>query len=133
MFFHHHVASIHYGISTAKSIDITTMMLHNSSEHNQIIDSERNVLSDAYHNSIVQVLSAHRILNNQDQTQTILQEINNCVHTELQSNHFKSCPINISALVNIRQFELSIGGVIPLSRIYLFHQLVFETRLLTSQ
>jgi hypothetical protein len=53
MFFHLHIASIHYGISKTKSIDITTMMLHNSSEHNQIIESERNVLSDAYHNSIV--------------------------------------------------------------------------------
>jgi shikimate kinase len=99
MFFHLHIASIHYGISTAKSIDITIMMLHNSSEHNQIIEAERNVLSDAYHNSIDQVLTAGGILNNQDQIQTILQEINKCVHTELQSNHFKSCSITLSAPV----------------------------------
>ena len=99
MFFHLHIASIHYGISTAKSIDITTMMLHNSSEHNQIIQSERNMLSDAYCNSILQVLTARGIINNQDQEQTILKEINNCVHTELQSNRFKSCSINLSAPV----------------------------------
>jgi hypothetical protein len=99
MFFHLHVASIHYGISRAKSIDITTMMLHNSSEHNQIIESERNILSDAYHNSILQVLSSHGILNNQDQMQTMLQEINKCVHTEFQLNQFKSCSINLSAPV----------------------------------
>ena len=30
MFFNLHIASIHYGISITKSIDITTMMLHNS-------------------------------------------------------------------------------------------------------
>ena len=99
MFFHLHIASIHYGISTTKSIDITTMMLHNSLEHNQIIESERNMLSDAYHNSIVQVLTASGILNNPDQIQTILQEINNHVHTELQSNHLKSRSINLSAPV----------------------------------
>jgi hypothetical protein len=97
MFLHLHIASIHYGISTAKSIDITNMMLHNSSEHNQIAESERNVLSDAYHNSIVQVLTGSRILNNPDQIQTILQEINNQVHTELQSNHFKSRSVKLSA------------------------------------
>ena len=43
VFFHLHIASIHYGISTTKAIDITTMMLHNSSEHNQLIESERNI------------------------------------------------------------------------------------------
>ncbi len=57
------------------------------------------MLSDAYHNSIVQVLTASGILNNPDQVQTILQEINNHVHTELQSNHFKSRSINLSAPV----------------------------------
>ena len=82
-----------------KSIDNTTMTLHNSSENNQIIEPEWNVLSDAYHNSIIQVLMGCGILNNQDHIQTILQEINNCVHTELQSNHFKSCSINLSAPV----------------------------------
>jgi hypothetical protein len=50
MFYHLHIAIIHYGISTAKSINMTSMMLHNSSEHNQIIESKRNVLSDAYNN-----------------------------------------------------------------------------------
>ena len=107
MFLHLHIASIHYGISTAKSIDITNMMLHNSSEHNQIIESERNVLSDAYHNSIVQVLTGSGILNNPDQIQTILQEINNQVHTELQSNCFKSRFVNLSAPVKHKTFELS--------------------------
>jgi hypothetical protein len=99
VFFHLHIASIHYGISTTKSIDITNMMLHSSSEHNQIILSERNMLSDAYRSSILQVLTARGIINNQDQEQTILNEINNCVHTELQSNHFKRCSINLSAPV----------------------------------
>jgi hypothetical protein len=99
VFFHLHIASIHYGISTTKSIDITNMMLHNRSEHNQIILSERNMLSDAYRSSILQVLTARGIINNQDQEQTILNEINNCVHTELQSNHFKRCSINLSAPV----------------------------------
>ncbi len=61
MFFHLNIASIQYEICTTKSIDITTMMLDNSSEHNQIIESERNMLSDAYHNSIVQVLTASGI------------------------------------------------------------------------
>jgi hypothetical protein len=75
------------------------MMLHNSSEHNQIIESERIMQSGAYHNSIVQVLMASGVLNNQDQIQTILQEIINHVHTELQSNHFKSCSIKLSAPV----------------------------------
>jgi hypothetical protein len=75
------------------------MMLHNSSEYNQVIKSERNVLSDAYHNSIIQVLMGRGILNNQDRIQKILQELNNCVHTELQSNHFKSCSIILSAPV----------------------------------
>ena len=78
---------------------MVNMMLHNSSEHNQIIESERNVLSDAYHNSIVQVLTGSGILNNPDQIQTILQEINNQVHTKLQSNRFKSRSINLSAPV----------------------------------
>jgi hypothetical protein len=71
VFFHPLVASIHYGISTTKSIVITTMMLHNSSEHNQIIQSERDMLSDAYRSSILQVLTARGIINNQDQVQTI--------------------------------------------------------------
>ncbi len=75
------------------------MMLHNSSEHNQIIESERNMLSDAYHNSIVQVLTASGILNNQDQIKIILQEINNHIYTELQSYLFKSCSISLSAPV----------------------------------
>jgi len=99
VFFHLHIASIHYGISTTKSIDITTMMLHNSSKHNQIIQSERKMLYDAYRNSILHVLTARGIIKNQDQVQTILHEINNCVHTELQSNRFKSCSINLSAPV----------------------------------
>ena len=75
------------------------MMHHNSSEHHQIIQSERNMLSDAYRNSILQVLTARGIINNHDQVQTILQEINNCIHTELQPNHFKSCSKNLSAPV----------------------------------
>ena len=87
MLFQLHIASIHYGLPTTKSIDITTMMLHNSSEHNQLIQSEKNVLSDAYQISLVQVLTAHGIINNQDETPTILHKIYDCVQTELQSCH----------------------------------------------
>ena len=54
------------------------------------------MLPDAYHNSISQVLTGCEIINNQDRIQTILEEINNRVHTELQSNHFTSCSINFS-------------------------------------
>jgi len=61
MFYHLHISSIHHGILTPKSIDITTLMLHNSSEHNQSTDSQRNVLSDAYHISIIQVLTCRGI------------------------------------------------------------------------
>ncbi len=57
------------------------------------------MLSDAYHNSIVQVLTGSGVLNNPDQIQTILQEINNQVHTELQSNRFKSRSINLASPV----------------------------------
>jgi hypothetical protein len=57
------------------------------------------VLSDAYHNSIVQVLTGSGIFNNQDQIQRMLQEINIHVLAEFQSNCFKSCSINLSAPV----------------------------------
>ena len=109
------------------------MMLHNSSEHNQIIQSERNMLSDAYRNSILQVLTARGIINNQDQEQTILQEINNCVHTEFQSNRVKSCSINLSAPMKhktVRAVYIDGHNSIVKSP---FQQLVFVTRLLTSQ
>ena len=86
MFFHLHIASIHYGLPTTKSIDITTMMLHLSTDHNQIIQKERDSMKDAYHNSIVKVLMAHGFFTNQDHTQKTLDEINHCIQTELQSN-----------------------------------------------
>ena len=83
------MASIHYGFPTTESIDITTMA-HNSSEPNQLIQSEKNVLSDAYQTSIVQVLLACGIINNQDETATRLQEIKDHVQRELQSHNHKS-------------------------------------------
>ena len=134
MFFHLHIKSIHYGISTTKSIDITTMMLHNSSEQNQLFESERNMLSDAHYNSIIQVLTGRGIINNQDQTQTILQEINNHVRTALQSNHFKSCSIKLSATVKHKPFQVAyIDGHSSIVKNIPIPTVGIVTRLLTSQ
>ena len=82
MFFHLHIASIHYGLPTTKSVDVTAMMLQLSTDHNQTIQKERDSMKDAYQKSIVKVLMAHGILNNQDHTQKILDEINHCVQTK---------------------------------------------------
>jgi hypothetical protein len=68
-------------------------MLHDSSKHKQIIQSEKKELSDIYHNSIVQVLTMHGITKDQEETTSILQEIKDCVEAELQSN----CEKNVSA------------------------------------
>ncbi len=65
-------------------------MLHNNSQHNELIQSNKNVLSDIYQNSIVQVPSAHGIINNQDKAPSILPEIKDCFQAELQSHHGKS-------------------------------------------
>jgi hypothetical protein len=40
MFLHHHVASIHYGLTTLKSIYLTSVMLQNQDEHIQLMQSE---------------------------------------------------------------------------------------------
>ena len=56
-------------------------------------------MKDAYQKSIVKVLMAHGFLNNQDQTQKILNEINHCVQTEMQLNYDKSHFNNSSAPV----------------------------------
>ena len=53
MFFHLHIASIRYGLPTTKSIDLENLMLHNTSKHKQLIQSEKVVLSDIHQNSIV--------------------------------------------------------------------------------
>ncbi len=53
MFFHLHIASIHYGLPTTKSIDLVNLMLHDSSKHKQLIQSEKEELSDIYHKLIV--------------------------------------------------------------------------------
>ena len=66
MFFHLHIASIHYGLPTTKSVDVTAMMLQLSTDHNQTIQKERDSMKDAYQKSIVKVLMAHGIVNNQD-------------------------------------------------------------------
>ena len=51
MFFHLHIASIHYGLPTTRSIDLVNLMLHDNSKHKQIIQSEKKELSDIYHKS----------------------------------------------------------------------------------
>lgn len=99
MFFHLHIASIHYGLPTTKSVDVTAMMLQLSTDHNQTIQKERDSMKDAYQKSIVKVLMAHGIVNNQDHIRKILDEINHCVQTEMQSNYVKSHFNNSSAPV----------------------------------
>ncbi len=53
MFFYLHIASIHNGLSTTKSIDLVNLMLYDSSKHKQLIQSEKKELSDIYHKSIL--------------------------------------------------------------------------------
>ncbi len=57
------------------------------------------MLSDAYQNAIVHVLTVGGIINNRDETTTILQEINYHFQMELQSHHGKLSLINVSAPV----------------------------------
>ncbi len=99
MFFHLHIAAIHYGLPSTKSIDITTMMMHLSTDHNHIIQNERESMKKAYHNSIVKVLKSHGFLTNQDHTQLILDEIDHSVQTEWHSNYDKRTFNNLSAPV----------------------------------
>ena len=98
MFFHLHIASNHYGLPTTKSIDLANLMLHNTSKYKQLIHSE--VLSDIYQNSIVRVLTTHGIIKDQDEATSILQEIQDCVQTQLQSNCGKSSSADTAAPVN---------------------------------
>ena len=117
MFLHLHIASSHYALPTTISNDITNIMCCNSSECNQSIQSEKNVLSVAYQNSILQVLTAHGIINNQDETKTILQKNMDDVQTELQSHDGKILPSIYQPEWDIRQFKLPIlMHIIPLSR-----------------
>jgi len=44
MFFHLHIAALHYGLPSTKSIDITTIMMHLSTDHNHIIQKERELM-----------------------------------------------------------------------------------------
>ncbi len=76
-----------------------------TSKHNQIIESERNMLSDAYQNSLVEVLTAHGIIKNQDETLTILQKNYDHVQTELQSHHDKNSSINYSSPVHYKTVQ----------------------------
>ncbi len=97
MFFHLHIASIHYGLPTTKSKDLVNLMLHNCSKHKQLIQSEKKELSDIYHKSIVRVLQTHGITKDQEETTSILQEIKDCVESELQSHCGKNAstaPVN---------------------------------------
>ena len=100
MFFHLHIASIHYGLPTTKSIDLVNLMLHDSSKHKQLIQSEKKELSDIYHKSIVRVLTTYGITKDQEETTSILQEIKDCVETELQMHCGKSSNNNSAAPVN---------------------------------
>ena len=61
------------------------------------IQSEREELSDIYHKSIVQVLTTHGITKDQEETTSILQEIEDCVELELKSHCGKNAstaPVN---------------------------------------
>ena len=82
MFFHLHIASIYYGLPTTKSVDLATMTLHNISQHNELIQSEKKALSEIYQISIVQVLAARGI--DEQEVSSIVQEINDCVQTAWQ-------------------------------------------------
>ena len=62
------------------------MMLHDSSKHKQLIQSEKKELSDIHHKSIVRVLGTHGITKDKEETTSILQGIKNCVESELQSH-----------------------------------------------
>jgi hypothetical protein len=134
MFFHLHVASIHYGLTTSKSIDLTSVMLQNRDEHIQLMQSERQVLSNAYQNSIVEVLTHCGVVTNHNEISILLQEIQEHVQTQLQSNHCSRYSNNLSAPVKHKRVRsIYIGVIIPLSKIYQFQQLAFAARLLTSQ
>ena len=82
MIFHLHIASIYYGLPTTKSVDLATMNLHNISQHNELIQSETEALSEIYQKSIVQVLAARGIY--EQEVSSIVQEINDCVQTTWQ-------------------------------------------------
>ncbi len=82
MFFHLHIASIHYGLLTTKSIDLVNLRLHDSSKHKQLIQSEKKELSDIYLKSIVGVLGTHGITKDKEETTSILRKIKDCVETE---------------------------------------------------
>ena len=86
MYFHLHIASIHYGLPTTKSIDLVNLMLHESTKYKQIIQSEKKELSDTYCKSIIQVLATRGLLKDQDQATSILQEVKHCVETEFISS-----------------------------------------------
>ena len=99
MFFHLHIAAIHYGLPSTKSIDITTMMMQLNTDHSHIIQKERELMENAYRNFIVKVLKSHGLLTNQDQTQLILDEINHSVQTEWHSDFDKRTFNNLSTPV----------------------------------
>jgi hypothetical protein len=82
MFFHLHIASICYGLPTTKSVDLATMTLHNISQHNELIQSEKKASSEIYQKSIVQVLAARGI--DKQEVPSIVQEIYDCVQTAWQ-------------------------------------------------
>jgi hypothetical protein len=72
------------------------MTLHNISQHNELIQSEKKALSENYQNSIVQVLATRGI--NKLEVSSIVQEINDCVQTAWQIHGDK--PSSIKAQLN---------------------------------
>jgi len=60
MFHHLHIASIHYGLTHSKSIDISTVLSQIVSHHNECIQWETEALTRAYENSIQHILSAQQ-------------------------------------------------------------------------
>ena len=97
MYFHLHIASIHYGLPTTKSIDLVNLVLHKSTKYKQIIQSEKKELSDTSCKSIIQVLTTRGLMKDQDQPTSILQEVKHCVETELQTNCVKRSDNNSAA------------------------------------
>ena len=109
-------------------------MIQNRYEHIQLMQSERQVLSNAYQNSIVEVLTHCGVVTNHNEISILLQEIQEHVQTQLQSNHCSRYSNNLSAPVKHKRVRsIYIGVIIPLSKIYQFQQLAFAARLLTSQ
>ena len=130
MFFHLHIASIYCGLPTTKSVDLATMTLHNISQHNELIQSEKKALSEIYHKSIVQVLAARGI--DKQEVSSIVQEINDCVQTAWQIHGGNMS--SVKAPVNHKTIQaVYIEGHNSIVKNLPIPTAVLVTRVLTSQ